>query len=108
MKVKGEIQGWLEELKAEKQAIETRIEQAEVNMEVTQIKANIAATAQNKLPHAGNKRTKFAEKYTTPLENAYDTLLENYERIKNENLAELHLVKTLIEQVESAVNNLED
>ncbi|MEH7813229.1 MULTISPECIES: hypothetical protein [Bacillus cereus group] len=108
MTVKVKIQDWLEELKAEKQEIEARIKQAEVNLEVNQIKANIATTAQNKLPHAGDKRTKFANKYTTPLEAAYDGILENYENIRRENLEELHLVNTLIEQVEFTVNNLDD
>ncbi|MGE6619182.1 hypothetical protein [Bacillus cereus] len=108
MTVKVKIQEWLEELKAQKQEIETRIKQTDINVEVTKIKSNIASAAQNKLSHAGDKRTKFAEKYTTPLEAAYDVMLTNYESIKRANLEELHLVNTLIEQVEFTVNSLDD
>jgi 16S rRNA C967 or C1407 C5-methylase (RsmB/RsmF family) len=108
MGVKGSIEQWLEQLKAEKSNIESRIAQGELNLEVSQVKYNIASRAQNRLPHNSDRRAEFAEKFTNPLEKAYEAMLDNYEKIKQQNQAELHYVNTLISQVEESLKGLED
>lgn len=107
MTVKVGIQDWLKELQAEKEEIEGRIAQAELNLELSRIKFNIANTAQNNLSYGGG-RNEFEKQYTKPLEKAYDDISANYEKIKQNNQFELKMISTLISQVEASINLLDD
>ncbi|WHX92025.1 hypothetical protein [Peribacillus simplex] len=106
MGVKTKIEEWLEELREEKKEIESRMAQAKVNVEVAQVKFSIAYDAQGKVSQSGKED--FYNMYMKNLEDNRNSLVDNYEKIKENNTKELKYVNVMIEQVERAVKDLDN
>lgn len=104
MDIQQQLNDWLTHYQQEKAEIQKNIEKSNNKKKLLKIKLEIATNARDRLSHNQERRHDFYKKHIEKLESEFNSLVDNHQKVLEENNKNLRYVEVMIEEIESSIS----